>query len=45
MLPRTLMQDPDLEHKFKSLIVNNMTFARDWNDAIITPDVQRMYAR
>ena len=45
MPPRTLLQDPDLEREFKSLVADNMTFARDWNDAAITPDVQRMYAR
>ena len=45
MPPRILLQDPDLEREFKSLVADNMTFARDWNDAAITPDVQRMYAR
>ena len=45
MPPRTLLQDPSLEHEFKSLMANHMTFAVDWNDEVITPDVQRMYAR
>ena len=45
MSPSELTDNAALEEEFKRLASQCLTFVDDWSHAIITPEVQRMYAR
>jgi predicted GIY-YIG superfamily endonuclease len=44
MSPTKLLENPELEVEFKSKAKACFRSARDWQDPIITPNVQRMYS-